>query len=121
MADSNISFDIQCTYPLNSAESATLQKVLRRMKRMGIAPADRDHVIVAQDREIELLRKKLRDLEEKPMSAPERQKVLYLCDRRACERCMPLKPGCRHTFDVRHAKNFELRGDVFKELERADE
>ena len=48
-------------------------------------------------------------------------KILFVCDRRACGRCMPLKPGCRHTYDVRHAKNFELRGDAFKELERADE
>ena len=121
MANENISLDIQCVYPLNSAESVTLQKVLRRMKRVGIAPADRDHVIVAQEREIESLRKKIRDLEERPMLASEQKKVLYLCDRRRCERCMPLKPGCRHTYDVRHAKNFELRGDVFKELERADE
>lgn len=121
MANESISLDIQCTYPLNSAEAVTLQKVLRRMKRVGIAPADRDHVIVAQEQEIERLRKKLRDLEERPMPAPDRQKVLYLCDRRACERCMPLKPGCRHTFDVRHAKNFELRGDTFKELVRANE
>lgn len=48
-------------------------------------------------------------------------KILFVCDRRACERCMPLKPGFRHTYDVRHAKNFELRGYAFKELERADE
>ncbi len=48
-------------------------------------------------------------------------KVRFVCDRRACERCTPLKPGCRHTSDVRHAKNFELMGDTFKELERADE
>lgn len=48
-------------------------------------------------------------------------KIRFVCDRRACGRCMSLKPGCRHTSDVRHAKNFELFGDTFKELERSDE
>lgn len=32
-------------------------------------------------------------------------RVLYLCDRRACQKC---SPGCRLTPDVRHAANFEL-------------
>lgn len=48
-------------------------------------------------------------------------KIRFVCDRRACRKCSPIMPGCRHTADVRHAKNFELRGDVFEELERADE
>ena len=31
--------------------------------------------------------------------------VLYICDRRACERCHPY---CQHTRDITHAENFEL-------------
>ena len=31
--------------------------------------------------------------------------VLYLCDRRKCDRC---NPECKHTEDVRHAKHFEV-------------
>lgn len=30
--------------------------------------------------------------------------VLYICDRRACERC---RKECKHTRDVRHAANFQ--------------
>lgn len=48
-------------------------------------------------------------------------KVYYLCDRRVCDRCLPMKNACRHTANIRHAKNFQLRGDVFREQERADE
>lgn len=121
MSNENILLDVQCIYPLNSAETVTLQQVLRRMKRMGIAPADRDHVIVAQEKEIKYYREKIQCLESRAMSESAQPKVRYLCDRRACEKCIPLKNGCRHTFDVRHAKNFELRGDTFKELERADD
>lgn len=31
--------------------------------------------------------------------------VLYLCDKRACDRC---NPECKYTEDIRHARNFEL-------------
>lgn len=31
--------------------------------------------------------------------------VLYLCDRRACDKC---SPECFHTSDIRHAKHFAL-------------
>lgn len=31
------------------------------------------------------------------------EKVFYLCDRRACEKC---RPECSHTTDPSHAKNF---------------
>lgn len=109
------------TAPMTRQQILVLQKVFRRMRKLGITPVEREQIILQLNEEVESLRRKIRDLEERPMRAPERQNVLYLCDRRACERCMPLKPGCRHTSDVRHAKNFELRGDVFKELERADE
>lgn len=33
----------------------------------------------------------------------ERNSVLYLCDRRACNHC---RPECKHTTDPRHAVNF---------------
>ena len=121
MADRNVSVDIQCVMPKTPEEEVILQSILKRMKRMGIAPSDRDHIILAQDREIDCLRDKIRNLEKRPMPAPTGPNVFYLCDRRACDRCLPIKNGCRHTADVRHAKNFQLRGDAFRELERADE
>lgn len=40
------------------------------------------------------------------------KKVLYICDRRACNKC---NPECMHTNDISHAKNFELLDDVFVE------
>ena len=42
--------------------------------------------------------------------------VLYLCDRRACDRC---NPDCYYTADVRHAKHFEVEpyGGVISEQE----
>lgn len=44
--------------------------------------------------------------------------VLYLCDRRACKSCNSIAGGdCKHTTDIRHAKNFELIGDLFWEKE----
>ena len=36
------------------------------------------------------------------------EKVFYLCDRRACERC---SPNCKHTTDIRHAANFRVKTD----------
>lgn len=41
------------------------------------------------------------------------QKILYLCDRRACEKCS--YPDCQHTTDVYHARNFERIDDIFVE------
>lgn len=40
------------------------------------------------------------------------KKVLYICDRRACNKC---DPECMHTSDISHAKDFELLDDVFVE------
>ena len=40
------------------------------------------------------------------------QKVLFLCDRRACERC---HPECKHTLDISHAKNFEIENGNYVE------
>ena len=31
--------------------------------------------------------------------------TLYICDRRACDRC---NPDCKHTTDIRHAYHFEV-------------
>ena len=31
--------------------------------------------------------------------------IVFLCDRRACEKCS--FPQCKHTFNIKHAKNFE--------------
>lgn len=121
MADRNVSVDIQCVMAKTPEEEVILQKILKRMKRMGIAPSDRDRIILAQDKEIDYLRGKIRDLEARPMPAPETPAVFYLCDKRACDRCLPYSEMvCRHTADVRHAKNFQLCGDAFMEQERAD-
>ena len=34
------------------------------------------------------------------------EEVAYLCDRKACKNCA--YPNCKHTTDIRHAKNFEV-------------
>lgn len=50
--------------------------------------------------------------------------VLYLCDRRACNNCS--YPKCKHTSDIRHAKNFapasqnSRGGSVLIETENID-
>lgn len=38
----------------------------------------------------------------------EEVKILYICDRKACEKCSVC---CNHTSDISHAKNFERRED----------
>lgn len=40
------------------------------------------------------------------------KKVLFVCDRRKCERC---DSGCRHTNDISHAAHFELSDGYFVE------
>lgn len=35
-------------------------------------------------------------------------RVAYVCDRKMCEECAS---DCNHTFDIRHAKNFECIAD----------
>lgn len=47
----------------------------------------------------------------------ESKKVLFLCDRRACNTCTQRDEGttCKYTSDIRHAKNFELNGSIFVE------
>lgn len=39
--------------------------------------------------------------------------IVFLCDRRACDKCS--NSECKHTKNIRHAKNFELFGDMFVE------
>lgn len=42
-------------------------------------------------------------------------KILYLCDRRACETC---HTECNHTEDIRHARNFQMTaGGTMREIE----
>ena len=38
--------------------------------------------------------------------------VLYLCDRRVCEKC---SPDCHHTTDISHAQNFKKEFDDYFE------
>lgn len=45
----------------------------------------------------------------------EKEKVIYLCDHRACKEC---GGGlCNHTDNIEHAKNFEKIGDAYFEKE----
>lgn len=46
-------------------------------------------------------------------------KVAYLCDRLACKECH--YPECKHTFDISHAKNFDLQVAAYFEREEDDE
>lgn len=44
-------------------------------------------------------------------------KVLFVCDRRACNECSSdMDNGCRHTSNIKHAKNFKLNGNIFVEI-----
>ena len=44
--------------------------------------------------------------------------IFYQCDRRACDVCERVEDNpCRHTTDIRHAKNFILIGRDFCEKE----
>ena len=45
------------------------------------------------------------------------KQVVYLCDRRQCERCT--YPECKHTCDLEHAENF-TRVDKDKWMEKED-
>lgn len=56
---------------------------------------------------------------DEPVNAVEKtptMSVLYLCDRRKCDRC---NPECKRTEDVRHAKHFEVGeyGGYIQEVE----
>ena len=42
------------------------------------------------------------------VSRARERNILFLCDRKACERCC--YPQCRHTPDIEHAKNFAPAG-----------
>ena len=46
--------------------------------------------------------------------------VVYICDRRKCENCN--YPECKHTFDIKHAANFELMepGGFYVEVEHGN-
>ena len=54
--------------------------------------------------------------------------VLYLCDRKKCPNCS--YPQCKHTFDIKHAKNFDTSikerfgepcGDIYIEKEENED
>lgn len=48
--------------------------------------------------------------------------VMYLCDRRKCERCGEKSMGlCRHTIDITYAKNFKNVCGKFIENDIEDE
>ena len=45
-----------------------------------------------------------------------KRKVLYICDRRACDECIGADSNCTHTTDIRHAKKFESFKGAFLEM-----
>lgn len=38
--------------------------------------------------------------------------VFYICDRKACDPCN--NPDCKHTLDIKHAKNFKSNEELGK-------
>lgn len=43
-------------------------------------------------------------------------KIAFLCDRKKCKDCSYQE--CKHTTDIKHAKNFVKENDFYKELEQ---
>ena len=58
--------------------------------------------------------------ESEPCSEEPKKEILYLCDRRACEKCSGML--CHHTNDIRHAEHFraDLNGVMYEEPIRED-
>lgn len=46
------------------------------------------------------------------------KKILYACDKRACENCR--EELCRHTSNINHAKHFKNIGGTVCEIDRAE-
>lgn len=44
----------------------------------------------------------------------EHPKILYLCDKKQCDKCSPI---CKHTSDIKYAKNFFYNGFSYVEEE----
>ncbi|MEG2332811.1 MAG: hypothetical protein RSB62_11005 [Bacteroides sp.] len=59
-----------------------------------------------------IIERGLRIIQKAEKESSSKGKVLYICDRRACNQC---NPECMHTNDISHAKDFELLHDVFVE------
>ena len=78
-----------------------------------------DEIVQALQETVDGLYKKVDDLirARTEPAQPERPKVFYVCDRRACERC---DPECIYTSDIRHAENFELKNDTMIERKTVD-
>jgi len=57
------------------------------------------------------------EMEDETAKANDAVPILYLCDRRACEKC---GGECRHTRDIRHAASFEMKHHVFVESDSRD-
>lgn len=48
-------------------------------------------------------------------------KVVYLCDEKACKNCRSDAKECKHTSDIKHAKNFKLDNGVYFEEKQEKE
>lgn len=65
--------------------------------------------------EKEIALKRLYEIEDLQESTQSNSKVIYVCDERACKHCSK----CGFISDIRHAKNFSLSGNIFKEKNTA--
>lgn len=84
---------------------------MKRLKRMGINTDNLVCVIQELTEEIDYYRSKIKDMEQ----AASNSRIMYVCDRRKCNRCTVDSGFCGFTSDIRHAKNFELCKDFFYE------
>lgn len=99
-------------------EVLSLQKVYRRMKRMGIKPERKKRIILSLEQEIQQYRKKLFALEGLLAERMDFPPVFFLCDESACKRC---SDECSYTRNPDHAKNFKEIYGAFWEQGGADE
>lgn len=88
-------------------DSATLQEIFNK--------TDADEIKARLEYEIK--NNKNKKFAEQFSIKEQNEVVAFLCDRRKCKKCN--YPQCTHTFDIRHAKNFECTiSGIYEELER---
>lgn len=85
---------------------------MKRLKKLGINTNDHESVVQQLAEEIDRYQCKIKDMEQ-IINGP---RIMYVCDRRKCEHCISDGDSCGRTSDIRHAKNFELCGEIFCEV-----
>ena len=63
---------------------------------------------------IEKVKRIIMRYEEERDSRIYENKVAYVCDRKQCENCS--YPDCKHTTNIKHAKNFVKQCNVYMEI-----